>query len=347
MKIVETFPFSEAYEKEIMLLKFQLSNDKIDHWIICENAYTFQGDYKGLLAKDIINADERFKPYKEKIFVIEQSRLFHVIDKSKPTQDSLAFECENWQRELSRIFFMKNFSDNDWLILNDVDEMVDFTDNRRSRELFLNIQKNVEGKLCIPMLRYWYDFDNKYERMYSSVLVQKKYLLKNEKITFSDLRKANRLAYLSKGWKNIIAFEYSSCFKVDDIMRKYDSCSHTGLNREDLIQSLKCNHRSIPLSIIHYYLKPTRSFFFRKVLLTTDNSPKLIRDNLPSYKTNVIDPDYINNRRIYYPWFYTFRYIFFISKVDLVKVKTRIAKRFCKHLMRKLFNFLRIIIPTK
>ncbi len=36
MKIIDTFPFSEPYEAEILLLKLQIEDSFVDEWIIVE-----------------------------------------------------------------------------------------------------------------------------------------------------------------------------------------------------------------------------------------------------------------------------------------------------------------------
>ena len=69
-KIVDSFLFSEVFEKELLLLKFILEDQHIAEWIILENAYSFQGEYKGLHAQELINSDDRFLPFKDRITII-------------------------------------------------------------------------------------------------------------------------------------------------------------------------------------------------------------------------------------------------------------------------------------
>jgi len=57
-KIVDSFLFSEVYETELLLLKFILENEGVDEWIILENSYSFQGNYTGLHAQKILDADD-------------------------------------------------------------------------------------------------------------------------------------------------------------------------------------------------------------------------------------------------------------------------------------------------
>jgi len=75
---VNSFLFSEPHEKELLLLKFILENDGVDEWILLENAYTQQGEYKGLHATKIVGEDNRFAPYRHKLTVIskEEKKCF-------------------------------------------------------------------------------------------------------------------------------------------------------------------------------------------------------------------------------------------------------------------------------
>lgn len=304
MKIVDAFLFSEEYEKDLLLLKMILSERHVTEWLICENAYSHQGDYTGLVAKKLIDTDERFAPYRSRITVIEASRQFQVIDKSK-VQDDIAFICENWQRGLAYEYFVNNYSDEDWLALNDVDEMLDFTNEKKNEEFFtkLNAAKNT-GVLQVPRVRYWFDFDNRFMRDALSVLCTKAYLVANNHRTLSAIRK-HYLLGSPKGWEHIIVFEYSSCFDISHIIRKLETTAHTGLQRETLLQALRCNHRPV---LVKKRIKPTANFFFETVELNEHNSPSYVRQHLSQLKVHNIDKNYKENRKHDYPQFFTFYY---------------------------------------
>lgn len=341
MKIVDAFLFSEAHEKELLLLKFILSDKHIDEWVICENAYSHQGDYTGLVARSIIEGDERFAPYRHKITVIERSRQFEIVDKTK-VQDEIAFKCENWQRNLAYDYFIEKYGDDDWIILNDVDEMVDFTDEDRTNEFFSHLNNATEkGLLKLPRLRFWYDFDNMFLTPRSSIMCTKRFLITNPGLTFALMRKEYASGGGVTGWKHNIVFEYSSCFKIEDIVRKLDTNPHTGISKKVLLQALRCNHITLPQVKNHRKtLKPTPRFFFETVELTAANSPLYVRQNLASLKTNVVDKNYQANRRADYPHFYTpyFKYVdaaktfataqkkFFSKKFSLLLRRLKVAK---------------------
>jgi len=332
MKIVDTFLFSEEHEKELLLLKFILSDKYIDEWVICENAYSHQGDYTGLVARKLIETDNRFAPYRAKITIIEREKQFEVVDKTK-VQDDIAFKCENWQRNLAYDYFIEKYNDEDWLVLNDVDEMIDFTDEGRVKEFFEHLAIAAgEGMLRLPRLRYWYDFDNQFTLPRASVMCTKAYLLAHTQLTLALIRK-HYSGGSAQGWKNNIIFEYSSCFDVAHIVRKLDTNPHTGISKQVLLQALRCNHLTIPQQVGHRkQLKPTPAFFLKTVELTGHNSPLYVRQHLLQLKTNVVDKNYEANRRKDYPQFYTpyFKY------VDAFKTSARKQKKF----FSKKFQFL-------
>jgi hypothetical protein len=329
MKLVDTMLFSEEYEKDLLLLKLKLSNDCIDEFIICENAYSHQGDYKGHNAKAIVENDARFEPYGHKITVIEGNKQFTVIDKTK-MQDDIAFICENWQRGQAKDYFLNKYSDEDWLILHDVDEMFDFTDEKRKADFFENLQKATEGFLVAPRLRYWYDFDNKFSLLYGSPLCTKDYIKKHNHQTLSQIRTEISTLPLD-GWKTIPAFEYSSCFDANHILRKLQTTAHTGISHQDLKQALRCNHRTIH-GFRKERLRPTKKYFFETIELNEENSPRYVRDNLQLLKTHNIDKNYEANRREDYPQFYS---QLSLSKIRIADEVTAIKKK-----VNKKFRFL-------
>lgn len=300
--LAEAFLFSEEYERELLFLKFFLGNGYIDEWIVCENAYSHQGDFKGHVARKIVETDDRFKPFLNKITFLEGSKQFDVIDKTK-REDNRAFICENWQRGQAYDYFLNKYNDNDWLILHDVDETIDFTDTKRKEEFFARLEEaKNSGFLNVPRRRYWYDFDNEYGILYGSPLCTKWYIKANAPKTLSRLRDDIAATPLN-GWQNIIAFEYSSCFDADYILRKLQTTAHTGYTEEQLKQSLRCNHRIVSKTF-NEQLRPTPKFYFNTVTLNEQNSPLYVRQNLQQLKTNNIDANYVENRKQEYPEFH-------------------------------------------
>src|SRR5690349_6138417 len=133
-KIVDSFLFSEPYEKELLLLKLQLEVNGIDEWVILENAYTLQGEKKGFHARKVLESDERFLPYLSKITIIEKEYETKYLPRHVML-DQFSFQAEHTQRDFAYDYFMDRYNEEDWIIISDVDEMMDFTDEKRYNEL--------------------------------------------------------------------------------------------------------------------------------------------------------------------------------------------------------------------
>ncbi len=302
-KIVDSFLFSEPYEKEVMLLKFMLEDQGIAEWIILENAYSFQGSYTGLHVRKIIDEDERFEPFRHKITIIEKEKKTKVLPKHE-FLDSYSYEVECWQRDLAQPYFMEKYGEEDWIMVSDIDEMIDFTSVERKNELYEKME-GCGGLLVVPTKRFWYDFDNEYKVLIGNAMCNKKYLL-NENKSLHNIRKEYRRV-ISKTWRKIVAFEFSSCYKTDYIVQKFYTGLHTGFTENDLKQSLRCNHRPTR-ELASWKADNSPYWFFETVVLTENNSPKIIRDNLQKYKTNNVDINYRENRKKDYPELFSTSY---------------------------------------
>lgn len=304
MKIVDSFLFSEPYEKELLLLKFILEDSGVDEWIIIENTYSFQGDYKGLHARNIVELDTRFKQYEHKIKFIEADVKTPVLDKNE-LNDANAHKVEFWQRDLAYEYFILNYSNEDWIMITDVDESIDFTSAARAGELRDRMNSDKQGILHVSTKRYWFDFDNEYAILYGIPMCTKNYLTVNS-FKLHDVRVLYH-SNLKMKWKQIIAFEYTSCFDLNSIARKQNTNSHTTIQKDDITQALRCNHR--PLSKFYKdSLKNTERFFFKTIELNEFNSPKYVRDNLENLKIHNVDVNYKENRRKDYPELFTLSY---------------------------------------
>ncbi len=222
-KIVDSFLFSEVYEKELLLLKLILENDGVDEWVLLENAYSFQGDYTGLHAQKMLAGDERFYPYLNKIKIISKEEKTQVLPRHE-FLDHLAFKVEYWQRNLAYEYFMENYAAEDWIMISDVDEMIDFTNNNRKMELYKQMNRAKNGLLVVPTKRYWYDFDNEYRPLIGNAMCNKAYLQNTGK-KLHHIRKENRKV-VKKGWKNLVQFEYSSCYECGLMLRKLRTHTH-------------------------------------------------------------------------------------------------------------------------
>lgn len=303
-KIVDSFLFSEVYEKELMLLKFKLEDEGIAEWIILENAYSFQGEYTGLHARLLLDSDERFNPYKHKITIISREQPTKTLPKHE-FLDEFSFQVEYWQRDLAYDYFMEKYSAEDWIMVADVDEMIDFTHEGRRNELYEKMHAAQNGLLQVPTRRFWYDFDNEYQQIIGNAMCNKKYLVDTGK-KLHHIRQENRRV-MQTGWQHMIQFEYSTCYQVDYMLRKQYTSTHTGFSLYDLKQSLRCNHRPVRGNETNRP-KNNKKYFFETIPLTYENAPAYVVDHLAFYKTNAVDTNYGANRRNDYPELFKLTY---------------------------------------
>lgn len=297
MKIIDTFPFSEPHEENLLWLKLNLGKEVVDKWVIVENNFTFQGEHKGYHAKEVLKKD-KFKPFVDRIKIIEGSYNIRSKIRFDCIQDEEALAVESYTRELSREYILNNFSQNDILIISDVDEMPDFIDNNR-RDILWKSFNSQELVIKIPRLRFWYDYDNIWyaKRATPAIKIQ---LLLQGKNSLAELRKEN-ITSASRIFKDKpFVFEYSFCFDKEGIIRKYNTFGHTGFSIKAIERSLLCNHIALHNNI--YGFSPY--YWLETINLTKHNSPSFIRENMFGLKTNSISCNYRKNRKKYYPDIY-------------------------------------------
>ena len=297
MKIVNTFLFSEPHEKDLLLIKFNLEKDVINEWVMLENAYTLQGDYKGLHAKEVIEGDSRFSEFKNRITIISGNELLHPNENVEDAN----FKREKWQRGLMYDYVTSHYGEGDWVIIGDADESVDFSDENR-RNFVLNSLNHGPNYPIIRIghIRYWYDFDNRCFIPNFKVHFVRADALKSH----PELVRARDMQGPTFRSENPVAFEYSYCFNSsEEVFRKKCTYAHTHFDLESVLTGLECNHQPRTKARFDNGLDPGNKVgdfeydFFEKVELTPQNSPKYVRDNFDWLSTNVVDPNYRENRK--------------------------------------------------
>ena len=124
MKIFDCFQF---FDENMMLdLRLNILKDSVDKFVIVENAYM----HSGLKKKPVFDI-KNFSKFKDKIIyiVVDQPPpdLLELNDnenqKSKESKLILnGYKRDNYQREMATTA-LKNIDDNDWVIINDIDEI--------------------------------------------------------------------------------------------------------------------------------------------------------------------------------------------------------------------------------
>ena len=307
-RIVDTFPFSEPHEVDLLLLKLRLEAPVVDAWVIVENSWSFQGEDKGLFADALIAGDDRFSPYRDRISVVTAQRP--VIRFDEPELAELAaFEVERWQRDLAteRIRELARQEGWDpsstWVLITDVDEMLDGTDPSRVEALGRLLGEGG-GVVRIPTRRYWFDFDNQFAPLMGIPIVQLADLDSEER-SLGEVRRAGS-GLLTTSTEQVVAFEYTSCYPAESIFRKLSTQSHTGYSRADLDDALSCNHRPIA-SARGMRLRDSDLDLLERVELDAANSPAHVREHLAELRTGNVRAGYRERRARAHPWLGTRR----------------------------------------
>ena len=290
-KLFSTFLFSEPYEKEILHAKLCIESTGIEHWVIVENSFTFQGEHKGNHLDRIFAEDSRFDQFQNKVTVVSAEIEFPKIDYTRNVHLQ-GWSAEEKQRELARGPLEKICSANDWIMVTDTDEILDCSNESRMTLLHTKI-KNCKGEwLRLPRRRFNYDFDNLWSEHRSTPLVKAGHCLTS--VGSIGGYRSLTIGVRSR-WRKPMVFEYSFCFPKNEIIRKYDTFTHPGLDQKEITQAIECNRTAV-FKESRSKLSCSRKFWFEKVALTEKNSPAFIRENFQRLKTNTVPDDYKENR---------------------------------------------------
>lgn len=294
MKIIDTFLFSEPHEDDLLWVKLNIQDGHVDEHIIIENAYTHQGAYKGLYANEVLKQD-RFKPFLSKIAVVSAEHLH---------SPGVNLEKVNFEREIIQRAYPFDYLYNKYgnsneqvrVMFTDVDECIDFSDEKR-REVFIsNCESFPNEPISFARLRYWYDYDNKsflpqlrIPTIPFHLIVQNRQLMSYSRVFVNEYKHFGDI-------NNPVGFEYSYVFRsFEDVCRKKHTYHHTGFDDESVAIGLECNHWPRPESR-NEKLGNEAYDFFEFVELTPENSPKFVRENLSTLKTNIVNKDYKTKR---------------------------------------------------
>lgn len=303
MKIIDTFLFSEPFEKESLLIKLILGGEWITEWIIVENEYTFQGEYKGVFARQVLDSDKRFAPFLDRIHIISASIKYPPIDYSRKDVDTQGMDSERQQRSLAREYIINNYSDDTWVLLSDADEALDLISHPENYKLLIHKLESANDLVCIPRRRFWYDFDNLWNAVRATPITTVARLRTATDDMGMGFLRSDHIGTANE-WDRTLVFEYSYCYKREHILRKFRTFPHGGMTDQEIAQSMRCNH--IPISAFRgKKIDLHRDLWMEKVILTPENSPNYVRENLAWLRTNVVDTNYPQNRLTDYPMLYT------------------------------------------
>ena len=223
------------------IIEFRLKylHKYVDIFIIVESMYTHSGNKK----KDLYyNINKNiFKDYDDKILFYQIENLATADDYLNILMNNILYERkkswvnEVYQRDYIQKILKQKYSEPFIIFVCDVDEIP-------KKELYMNI-KHDYNKLNfgahIEMLLLNYGFRWKKENcIWRHPFVINDIGSKN--VSFSNLRLSpTKINYLNSGW------HVTNCFKIDDIIRKFESFSHTEYNVDKYKNKeylLKCIH---------------------------------------------------------------------------------------------------------
>jgi hypothetical protein len=300
MRIVDTFMFSEPYEKEVLFIKLNLAAGHVTEWVLVENEYTFQGEHKGLAAREMIEGDVRFAPFRDRLTVISGTERFPPLDPTRDL-DEQGLLAEGRQRDLARRYLLDTYDDDTWVLFSDLDEALDLTGGN-DEYLARKVAKLGTSVLPLQRIRYWYDIDNRWLDRRATALVLLGEIRRSDVPLLHYRRTWTHTPVL---WRRKLVYEYSYCFPRRFIERKFQSHAHPVYSEQEIAQSIDCNH--VPVSALRGRQPDPRSFtfWFKKVRLTSRTAPAYVLENQDLLRTNVVPGDYQDRRRRAYPHLFT------------------------------------------
>jgi hypothetical protein len=305
MIIIDAFLFSEPSEREVLLTKFHLGSAVVTEWILLENSYTFRGEYKGLRAHEVL-ADPAFAPFRERVTVVSTEIKFPLVHSQDSNGDAITFVSQYAQRDSVMEYLDQKWAGRPdaWLLISDTDECLDgSTTNKRTS--LLNWTRLGSDLLVLDRKRFWFDFDNVWPAQRFTPLVRISALRGwfGPGHSLGTIRGPLIRSWPSAGLRGLL-YEYSACYGLAAVRRKYDTVGHVGMQQPDLDRALACNHRP-QFRIKGQQVGLGRDDWLERVRLTERNSPDYVRENFERLRTRNIADNYVENRKRFYPGFFS------------------------------------------
>jgi beta-1,4-mannosyl-glycoprotein beta-1,4-N-acetylglucosaminyltransferase len=206
-----------------MEFRLKYLNNYVDKFIIVESIFTFSGkkkdDFYFKINKDI------FEPYRKKVLFLPIHNLPTKIDALYIRQNNILYEnTDSWVNEVYQRDYIQNILDTYTrpfiIFVCDVDEIP-------KTELYMNIKNDynfLHNGAHIQMLFLHYGF--KWKK--NNCIWKHPFVITDKgcnNFSFNDVRLTRtEKTYNNSGW------HVSYCFKINDIIRKFESFAHTEYN---------------------------------------------------------------------------------------------------------------------
>lgn len=305
--IVDTFLFSEAHEAELLLAKLHVEEDLVTHWIAVENAYDTKGVWKGTCLGAVLE-DDRFAPFLDRLTVLTLEERFH--DRYKPsTRDRVEFMvrramgssaalrgfeerpyffAERKQREAANEATLDLSGGTGWVIISDVDEMVDGSSSYRRG--LIERATSMANVLHLPRRRFVYDFDNVSVAPFRYVP-----MVRIESLGESPLGTFRLTPEGVPSCLEPLVFEYSYCYERRAIERKLVTFTHVDPGVQVVERALECNHAPVTESSMKNH------HWYETIDTEEAEHPTYISEHMSELKTGVVNPEYRLARVRRYP----------------------------------------------
>ena len=269
MAIYDCFQFFD--EEHILDLRLNILHEFIDFFVIVESTIDHQGKPKKLNFES-----KKFKKFNKKIIYLVVDDTAESIKKPHIGGESLA---EQHQRN-SLIRGLKNCSDNDLIILSDVDEIPD------PNKLNCFDKKNKYAVFSQKMFNYKINLLNETEsNWHGSKICLKKDLkspqwlrnLKFKKYPFWRFDKPRNIQIIQNG-----GWHFAYLHTAENISKKIKSFAHGEFNKEHLT-----NEKEIQKRIEKKQDVFNRGYDLKKIDID-ENFPVYIRQNLELLKNWII-----------------------------------------------------------
>ena len=251
MKIYDCFQF---FDEEMLLdLRLNVMNKYVDKFVITEATYMHNGKPKKL------NFDiKKYTKFKDKIIYIvvnnQPPDLFEIYESDKNKNDVRGqklvlngYKRDNYQRQKAAEY-LKNIDDDDWIIINDIDEIPNLEN--------INLSE-INNKIVIFKQQiFYYKFNLLYPKVswFGSKACKKKEFISPQWLRDLKHKKYSlwRLdtIFSKKKYKNIIhinngGWHFTNIKSAEDIEKKLLNYTHhyefeqSGLNIDDLKKKIE------------------------------------------------------------------------------------------------------------
>jgi len=248
--IIDCFIFYN--ELDLLNYRLNLLNNVVDYFVIVESRYTFTGKEKQLF-------------YNENKYLFKNihEKIIHIIVNDLPYKypDMNTWENEYFQRNvISRgISSINNLSDNDFIIISDLDEIPD-------PNTLYKIKKGdivLDNITSLEMDLYYYNLNTKFEDKWirSKIMSYKKYI--EIKMSCNDIRDSSSSKIPNGGWH--------LCYFGDEyfIQNKIQNFSHQELNNSNFTDIEKIKERVTKCSDL--YDRNYRNCYIKKIKIEDNN----------------------------------------------------------------------------